>query len=571
MHNTFLPGWITPFLAGVFVSTLVLTHDGSVGNELIVRGLLRGGGDRHRYAFSADARVTSSSSSDTTKTTTRTTMEQPPPGQSHPAGELPSAELPVYRGNDAVLAKEQEEGATTTEAAAVVEEDAKEKAEEEGVARRNANNDSDADVGYNDADADAADADAADADDGDADENPEEYYSYLNANRAFAETLSTREAIAAAMASTKLAMALWARAARPVTDSLTFYAGVGYQEFITHSWRFLTTTDPRVLAAAVAAVVALLCVYAAVVAIARHLKRARYLARLKAAGARLRERLAAFWRRLTGPYVRAFRRVREFGRGVTVRYNSFLAGVRAKSRRAAALAPHVILAAFGGAVIFFLPDETRTFVRKREVVASVVLLVPTFLTVAALERCRDILDNGGGGDDDEQQHNKTKSGTGAAVVKASSSSDDGGGGGGGKTASGDGKHINSKSGGGVGGPNKKLTAEQQPPATGTAAGAGAGAGARIGVRLRGSHAGEEAAEAWLRFWASAAPLMLLIDLPFVARGLHLLFPWWPECALLWTAWQGHVSTCPRVHVSINIHHTTHHTNHQSPITFKTHG
>jgi hypothetical protein len=30
--------------------------------------------------------------------------------------------------------------------------------------------------------------------------------------------------------------------------------------------------------------------------------------------------------------------------------------------------------------------------------------------------------------------------------------------------------------------------------------------------------------------------MLLIDLPFVATGLHMFFPWWPECALLWTAW-----------------------------------
>ena len=45
-----------------------------------------------------------------------------------------------------------------------------------------------------------------------------------------------------------------------------------------------------------------------------------------------------------------------------------------------------------------------------------------------------------------------------------------------------------------------------------------------------------AAEAWLRFWSSAAPLMFLLDLPFVATGVHVLVPFWPELTLLWTAW-----------------------------------
>ena len=34
----------------------------------------------------------------------------------------------------------------------------------------------------------------------------------------------------------------------------------------------------------------------------------------------------------------------------------------------------------------------------------------------------------------------------------------------------------------------------------------------------------------------AAPLMFLLDLPFVATGVHVMVPFWPELTLLWTAW-----------------------------------
>ena len=46
----------------------------------------------------------------------------------------------------------------------------------------------------------------------------------------------------------------------------------------------------------------------------------------------------------------------------------------------------------------------------------------------------------------------------------------------------------------------------------------------------------DAAESWLRFWASAAPLMFALDLPFVAYAVHAFCPAWPELTLLWTAW-----------------------------------
>jgi hypothetical protein len=30
--------------------------------------------------------------------------------------------------------------------------------------------------------------------------------------------------------------------------------------------------------------------------------------------------------------------------------------------------------------------------------------------------------------------------------------------------------------------------------------------------------------------------MFLLDLPFVATGVHVMVPFWPELTLLWTAW-----------------------------------
>jgi hypothetical protein len=489
LHNTLLPGWVTPFLAGVFISTLVLTHDVSVGNDLIVRGLLRRGEEQGTTTTYVTTTTTDSVS--VTSAAATDAEEAPPlplPPHAHPA-ELPSGggddadadadAVIVHHG--AFLVKEafMELEAVTADA-----EEEEKKKEEESVTTSNSNNEDD-----------GARASVNVHDDDYADDVESMRYRKL---KRFADDLSTYEAFAAAMASSKLAMALWARALRPATNFMTFYANAGYQEFMAHSWRFLTTTDPKILAGIAATVVASVLAYAACVVVARHLKRARYVARLRDAAARACERVAAFWRRLTGPYVRAFKRVRSFGRTVTRRYDAFLAGVSAKSRRAAALAPHVILAGVGGTVIFFMPEHTRVFVRKREVVASVVLLVPTFLTVSALERCRK--------DEKDDEHNKNNS------SKAVTFSSDAGGSGKGGGAGGSG----GKAAGEVKSCGVKLTAEQ-PAAP-------------------GGHGGEEAVEAWLRFWASAAPLMLLIDLPFVARGLHLLFPFWPECAILWTAW-----------------------------------
>ena len=171
--------------------------------------------------------------------------------------------------------------------------------------------------------------------------------------------------------------------------------------------------------------------------------------------------------------------VRGFGRAVTRRYNTFLSGVSAKSRRAAALAPHLILFAGGGLVIVFLPIWLRSFVRKREVVASAMLLIPTYLTISALEGCRSLVTSegasGGGGGVAALRGSAANGAMGSPVLGA----------GAGKMTGGSGRRLELGPGPGSG--------------AGTWAGAGSGALTSAGV---GEYASEAAAaaEAWLRFW-----------------------------------------------------------------------
>ena len=56
--------------------------------------------------------------------------------------------------------------------------------------------------------------------------------------------------------------------------------------------------------------VAAVGVYAAVVAVAAHLRRAKYVTRARATVVRVRERVTRRWKIITGPFVRAFQRVR---------------------------------------------------------------------------------------------------------------------------------------------------------------------------------------------------------------------------------------------------------------------
>ena len=97
-----------------------------------------------------------------------------------------------------------------------------------------------------------------------------------------ASPMTTREAFAAAMATTRLALRLWAHAGRPATDALEWYTRAGSREFLATLWRvvqIVSNAPARVKALVVAGFAALVAARAAALALTRHLRRARYRAR----------------------------------------------------------------------------------------------------------------------------------------------------------------------------------------------------------------------------------------------------------------------------------------------------
>jgi hypothetical protein len=43
-------------------------------------------------------------------------------------------------------------------------------------------------------------------------------------------------------------------------------------------------------------------------------------------------------------------------------------------------------------------------------------------------------------------------------------------------------------------------------------------------------------EKWLRFWASCAPIMIVLDFPIIMYSIRWFVPWWPELLILYTLW-----------------------------------
>ena len=179
----------------------------------------------------------------------------------------------------------------------------------------------------------------------------------------------------------------------------------------------------------------------------------------------------------------------------------------------------------GGVVIAALPHWARAFVRKREIVASATLLVPTFFTVNALERCR------AAGVDDFSDYGGLRGSTAATRAESRGAlsalregfAAPGSGLGAVRTGRADGSSSVFQPSSSL----ESLDGAVSPDATrATPPSANA---------AEPEHA-RRSAEAWLRFWSSAAPLMFLLDLPFVATGVHVMVPFWPELTLLWTAW-----------------------------------
>ena len=323
--------------------------------------------------------------------------------------------------------------------------------------------------------------------------------------------MTTREAFAAAMATTRLALRLWARAGRPATDALEWYTRAGSREILAYLWRvvqIVSEAPARVKATAIAGLAAFVAARAAALALARHLRRARYRARAREALSYHRRRIARVRDRLVAPFVAVARRVKTVATSTRRRYKTFLRNVKAKSRVAALLAPHVIVFGVGGVVIAVMPHWARVFVRKREVVASATLLVPTFFTVNALEKCRAT------GVDGFSATSKSADRVGARGLDPSSSLES----------------LDNVPRGDASGLEANVERVRNAAANAKMVDANENKNALDPERAR------LAAEAWLRFWSSAAPLMFLLDLPFVATGVHVLVPFWPELTLLWTAW-----------------------------------
>ena len=310
----------------------------------------------------------------------------------------------------------------------------------------------------------------------------------------FSKPLTTREAFAAAMASTRLALRLWAIVGRPVMDTVEWYTKAGSKELISYLWkgaRIIGEAPPETLLTFLAVVVGILATRLMFLALIKHLRRARYVFRAKEKIACQRRRILRVRDKAIAPFIAVRRRVTGIFVSGKRKYASFILSVKTKSRVAAFLAPHFILFGVGAVVVWVLPEWARGFVRKREVVASVTLIIPTFCTVSALEKCRVTGVDGWSG----------RGGSGSLVS------------------------LTDAKGSGIGlGVNRAGRAVSDVT------------GAESKSKLISPEHARNSAEAWLRFWSSAAPLMFLLDLPFVATGVHLLFPVWPELTLLWTAW-----------------------------------
>ena len=289
---------------------------------------------------------------------------------------------------------------------------------------------------------------------------------------AFAANLTTRESFAAAMASTKLALTLWARTARPATDALSRYARAGASEMTDAAWRFLRDTHTRGRSRRLR--------------VAPHLRRRRLRrthprptpppragpSRRARAAARARTRAAASLRRRASGrfsprrYVRATLRPRR--RGAIPRLHTRREG-QIQSRRRARAARHRL--------------RRGRCARRR-----------------ASRLGQTIREETRSGGERRSSRARLRDDARARAVRIE-----------GESHPGEGKATR----------RRRVETTRRPGLDG------------FGSDLATS---TDAAELWLRFWASAAPLMFALDLPFAAYAVHAFCPAWPELTLLWTAW-----------------------------------
>jgi hypothetical protein len=208
---------------------------------------------------------------------------------------------------------------------------------------------------------------------------------FRDVHRAKIEALELGEATRAALAATKLTLALWARVFSPATNALWDALKTVLRASGDEGLRFLRETEPKVLALwALACVGAMYAVHACR-RLVKHLKRARYRNKLKFFIIRTRMRASRRVRAMLEPYAKVYRSIAAVGMGVRRRYSLVVHSVRNKSRMAANALPHGIFLVLGFTVFRIMPRGLRLMLKKREALATIALLIPMFQTMLAVE------------------------------------------------------------------------------------------------------------------------------------------------------------------------------------------
>lgn len=207
----------------------------------------------------------------------------------------------------------------------------------------------------------------------------------IHSLRSRIDALELGEATRAALASTRLTFALWARVCAPAAiagrDVVAATLKMGWNKAVD----VVRETEPRVLVTWALACVGALYTLHLFRRLVKHLKRARYRNKLRFFIIRMRMRAIRRMRALVEPYAKVYRKFAAVGAAVRRRYSLLVQGVRNKSRTAASALPHVIFLVLGFIVLRVMPRALRQLMRKREALATIALLSPMFRTMLAVE------------------------------------------------------------------------------------------------------------------------------------------------------------------------------------------
>ena len=208
---------------------------------------------------------------------------------------------------------------------------------------------------------------------------------YVDSVRARIDALELGEATHAALASTRLTFALWARVCAPAAIAGRELVAVALRMGWDKAVEVVRETEPRVLVTWALACVGALYALHLFRRLVKHLKRARYRNKLRFFIIRMRMRAVRRARVMLEPYAKLYRRFVAVGAAVRRRYSLLVRDVRNKSRMAASALPHAIFLVLGFTILRVMPRAIRQLMRKREALATVALLSPMFQTMLAVE------------------------------------------------------------------------------------------------------------------------------------------------------------------------------------------